>query len=100
MYLKGQLFSGIAFDSWPNGALASEVEYRDGVEDGWCVAWYPNGGRMSEVFYVAGKARGLRREWHENGVLKLEARIGDHAECLERSEWDSSGRLTTNLSKS
>jgi hypothetical protein len=42
---------------------------------------------------------GFYRECHESGVLKLEGRIGEDGECLEKREWDTAGELVASFSK-
>lgn len=93
-YLAGELFTGTAVDYWPNGILATEVEYRKGVEDGWVRGWYENGKIRSETFFIEGRPRGERREWYESGRIKLERVIGDRAECIAGRDWDEDGHLT------
>jgi hypothetical protein len=34
MWHEGKLFTGVAVEYWPNGQLASELLYADGIEDG------------------------------------------------------------------
>ena len=91
MLLDGRFFTGIAEEYWPNGALASEIPYREGVEHGLTVGWYPNGVKHEETMYEMGCARGLHREFDENGRLRLEQEIGGNGFQVRRAEWDEHG---------
>ena len=88
----GELFTGVATDRWPNGQMASQLNFVDGIEDGWVRGWYENGVLKSETFYHRGRAVGIRREWHSNGQLKLEREI-EHGTYLWSKEWDETGDL-------
>lgn len=88
----GVLFTGVATERWPNGQLASQLNFVDGIEDGWVRGWYETGTLRSETFYHRGRAVGVRREWYSNGQLKLEEEI-EHGACVWRKEWSETGDI-------
>ena len=92
MLYQGNLFTGVAVERRPNGQLATQTDYVDGIEDGWVRGWHENGLPRKETFYQKGRAVGVRREWYSNGQLKLEAEI-EHGYCLWQKEWDEKGEL-------
>jgi antitoxin component YwqK of YwqJK toxin-antitoxin module len=59
---RGKLFTGVAIDYSPSGAVAWETSYVDGIEDGATVGWYDNGTLKAEEFYQIGCLRGISRE--------------------------------------
>lgn len=91
MMLRGVPLTGIALESWPDGSLASEISFRDGLQHGPTIGWHPNGEKSEEVRYDSGRALGIRRQWHENGVLKLEEEIGFDGFQVRVAEWDEDG---------
>ena len=88
----GDLFTGVAIERWPNGQLASQLNFVDGIEDGWVRGWYENGAPKSETLYRSGRVVGVRREWHSNGQLKLEEEI-EHGTRVWGKEWSETGDL-------
>lgn len=67
-------------DRTPDGALAAETRYVDGVEQGTARAWWPNGALRRELEIVDGVWSGRAATWHENGQLASE---GEYAPCPE-----------------
>ena len=59
----GQFFNGVALERWPNGQLAAEQSYVDGIEDGWSRGWHDNGVLRFVTFFRRGRVTGLHREW-------------------------------------
>ena len=96
MFHEGNLFTGIAFDSKEDGK--SEIEFVNGMEDGWSRGWYKNGQLQGETYYTKGRANGANREWYENGQMKLEEEIIDGEGVWER-QWDEQGNLITEIGK-
>lgn len=92
MWYQRQLFSGIAVDYWPNGQLASEEHYIDGLQDGWSRGWHENGVLSVETLFRKGRATGLHRKWNPNGQLKSEEEI-EQGIRLWSKEWNEDGRL-------
>jgi antitoxin component YwqK of YwqJK toxin-antitoxin module len=93
MFLNGVRFTGIAIDHWPDGAMASEVAFEDGIQHGLMRGWHPNGALSKEIPYVRGCVRGVMREWHKNGQMKREAEVGARGEVVASKEFDEDGRL-------
>jgi antitoxin component YwqK of YwqJK toxin-antitoxin module len=93
MFYRGVPYTGVAFDCWPNGVVATETHYKDGIEDGPERSWYSTGVLESDCTHDHGRVRGLLRKWHPNGRLMLEEEIGEGAAVLRKKEWDLEGRL-------
>jgi antitoxin component YwqK of YwqJK toxin-antitoxin module len=89
---KGELFTGIAEELYPNGSVWSEAEFVNGIRHGKAREWYENGQLKSENYYQLDNLNGISKEWYENGQLNLEENIFQSI-CLERKVWDESGEL-------
>ena len=94
MWHEGKLFTGVAVEYWPNGQLASELHYADGIEDGWSRSWHQNGVPSTETLFIEGCATGRMKKWHPNGQLQLEKEI-ELGIRLWSKEWDEVGELVT-----
>lgn len=92
MWHEGKLFTGVAVEYWPNGKIASEMHYTDGIEDGLSVGWHDNGVLSGEKTYKIGRVKGIVRKWDRNGQLILEKEICDGT-ARWRKRWDESGNL-------
>src|SRR5215472_16203252 len=92
MWHEGNLFTGLAVEYWPNGVVASEANYIDGIKDGPSVGWHDNGVPSVEKTYRIGRVTGTMRKWDRNGQLILEEEIYD-GRALWRKRWDESGNL-------
>jgi antitoxin component YwqK of YwqJK toxin-antitoxin module len=91
MMLRGVLLTGVALENWPDGSLASEISFREGLQHGPTIGWHPNGEKCEEVIYDSGRAFGIHRQWHANGVLKLEEEIGVDGFQVRVANWDENG---------
>jgi antitoxin component YwqK of YwqJK toxin-antitoxin module len=92
MLHQGHLFTGTAVRRWPNGQLRVQMNFVDGIEDGWVRGWHENGVARSETFYRRGRVVGVRRGWYSNSQLKLEEEI-EHGSCVWGKEWSETGDL-------
>jgi antitoxin component YwqK of YwqJK toxin-antitoxin module len=92
MWHEGNLFTGIAVEYWPNGKVASEMSYLDGIEDGPSVGWHDNGVPRRETNYRRGRVAGIVRKWDRNGQLSMEEEV-DGGVALWRKQWDERGNL-------
>lgn len=92
VYEKGKPFTGVAYDTRPNGSLWSEVTYGCGLRHGVSRSWHDNGQLMSQDHYKLARADGLSEEWHHNGRHKLR-RLYELANIVEEQEWDEAGKL-------
>jgi antitoxin component YwqK of YwqJK toxin-antitoxin module len=89
---KGQPFTGVACDYFPNGSLQSEAQFVNGHQEGMAREWYENGRLKFEGEYLGDGFHGISKEWHANGQLK-KASAYEYSICLESEEWDENGRL-------
>lgn len=92
MLLGGHFFTGIAVEYWRGGAIASEMSYQDGIEDGLSRGWHDNGVRSWVTPYRKGCVAGMMQEWHRNGQLALQEEI-DHGVALWRRRWNENGDM-------
>lgn len=92
MLHQGHLFTGTAVRRWPNGQLRVQMNYVDGIEDGWVRGWHENGVLRAETFYRTGGVFGVSREWYSNGQLKLEEEI-ERGIRLWAKAWTENGEL-------
>jgi antitoxin component YwqK of YwqJK toxin-antitoxin module len=92
-YLNGSLFTGRAFDYWPDGCLRAQVDYLNGVQHGWSCSWHRNGQRRLEVHYEKGQAKGELTSWFETGQIQSYKVISEHGEVLIKREWSEAGVL-------
>ena len=65
-------YTGKSFRSYSNGQK-SEVNWKDGKENGLYVSWYVGGQKKAERTYKDGKWDGLWVFWHSNGKKQIEA---------------------------
>lgn len=87
---KSKPYTGQACEYYANGALRSEVNYVDGMQEEVSRDYYPNGSKMSERTFATNGLHGLSKEWYETGARKSEANY----ECgieLNYTEWDEKG---------
>ncbi len=92
MLWKGQPFTGVAVEYFPDGKLCSEVPHVDGVEYGLMRAWHPSGQLRKEASLWEGGLHGYRRIWNEQGRLLSET-LGELGIAIAEKEWDEQGRL-------
>ena len=82
-------YTGIAFSTYPNGALKREFPYRDGFHEGHCREWFENGFLKREWISKRGRAEGEIREWHPTGTIKSIG-IYEFGAEIEFTEWSPS----------
>lgn len=88
----GEPFTGIAYETHPDGSLASETAFTDGLKDGRSVEWYASGQIKEEYFMRQGSGHGLLREWFENGSLKRE-KMREYGIAVWDRTYDEEGNL-------
>ncbi len=89
---EGKLFSGVAYEGFADGAIASEVNIIQGKEHGLTKAFYPSGTVKYQATYVRGVRHGVESTWYRDGVLKEENTL--HKGYLMKSKkWSDSGEL-------
>ncbi|HRZ75644.1 MAG TPA: hypothetical protein P5335_11980, partial [Flavobacterium sp.] len=74
VYKKGSKvpYSGIVFEKYENGKIASEIHYKNGIQDGLMTVWFENGNVAKKWNFSKGKPEGLYTEWYENGQKEQE----------------------------
>jgi len=92
MFWKGEPFTGVAVEFFPDGPLQSEVHHVRGLRHGPSREWYPSGKLMSEANLQYGGLHGTRRTWDEQGRLVGED-TGEFGIVIAEKRWDEQGRL-------
>jgi len=90
---RGQPFTGLRYKLTPNGMIACEEEYRQGLRWGQSREWYRSGNLYREATYYRDVLHGVEREWYEKGQLQ-EERICEYGILLRETKWDSDGNVT------
>ncbi len=74
VYKKGSKipYSGIVFEKHENGKIASEVHYKNGINDGLLTVWFENGKIAKKWNYSKGNPEGTYAEYWENGQKEQE----------------------------
>jgi hypothetical protein len=83
--------NGVEKSHHPNGKVASEVTYANGLPNGVTRAWHPNGALASEIPVKNGVAEGVAKYWDEKGKLlgSYEIRNGNGVQ----KSWFPNGNL-------
>ncbi|PTL78335.1 toxin-antitoxin system YwqK family antitoxin [Vitiosangium sp. GDMCC 1.1324] len=89
---RGQPFTGVAVEFFPDGTLCSEVPHLNGVRHGLVRAWHPSGQLRKEANLWQGGLHGYLHEWDEQGRLISEER-GELGIGVAEKRWDEQGRL-------
>lgn len=96
---NGKPFTGVAYETWPDGKLMSEAEYVDGRAEGFIREWYPSGNIKSEGYRRVDGRYGWEQEWFENGMPKSEI-VVEWSKCVQKKVWNEAGELTSNYEQS
>src|SRR5262245_23531823 len=91
-YHEGQLFTGTAYENWPDGTLRSEQEFEMGMKAGWGREYGRTGQLLEETPYQNGAAHGLARTFYDDGRLHSEERL-ENARLVWRKAYDRDGRV-------
>ncbi len=91
-FFQNTPFMGVAYELWENDKLRSEVEFVNGIENGWHKEWYRNGNLKMEMFLKNAVLHGEKKEWYENGQLKSEL-TGEFGIVLSSKKWNKEGKL-------
>lgn len=75
-YYGDRPFTGVAFNTYPNGSPMSETPYEDGLFHGTSRGWWESGKPETEASYAFGGAHGTSRKWRERR-MRLRAHRGD-----------------------
>ncbi|MCY6354521.1 toxin-antitoxin system YwqK family antitoxin [Clostridium sp. ZS2-4] len=94
----GKPFTGLTYETYPNGNLAYYCYYKNGFSDGDFIEFYDDGKIKSMQYMQRGRTYGFRKIWHNNGVLKSKARY-EYGVCLTSKEWNEEGVLVKEKSE-
>jgi antitoxin component YwqK of YwqJK toxin-antitoxin module len=86
------LFSGVAFELFPDRSLWSETTFINGHQEGVGRTWYENGQLKSEGWFIGATLHGSAKEWFPSGKLKSVS-LCEFGICLEEKEWDENEKL-------
>ena len=92
IYKNGDPWDGNLINWYENGQNESEVNYKDGKEDGLWTKWYKNGQMEREETYKEGEEDGLGTSWYENGQKSSEGTYKDGKE-ISFKMWNSDGSV-------
>lgn len=98
VYYGDKLFTGVVYDTYPNGQLKYTTNYTNGVDDGLQQEWYESGQLQSQSYFKEGKLDGKVQEWYENGQLKYEFNIKDGDFDGLYQEWYENGQVESQTS--
>ena len=63
-------FTGLVFETYPNGNKEYSGEYNNGKPSGVLTYWYPNGNKMREGKLKDGSPVGRWKYYNKNGTIK------------------------------
>lgn len=89
-FLENGKKEGIWHYSYETGELKSEIEYKNGIENGTLKLWHRNGTLKMITTNVNGKTNGLWQEYYENGQIKEENNVVED-KFYPINFWDSEG---------
>jgi hypothetical protein len=87
-------FSGAWVNVGTNGNKASELNYKDGLQDGLTTRWFSNGAKGEEANYKDGKLHGTTTEWNTNGAIESKTNYKDGIKDGLSASWNSEGIKT------
>jgi antitoxin component YwqK of YwqJK toxin-antitoxin module len=68
----GDLFTGVAYENWPDGTVHLEQHYDGGLAEGPRRRYAASGRLLEEVPFSGGQPHGLARWWSDTGTLQRE----------------------------
>lgn len=89
--LNGAPFTGIAYEESPSLGL-SEIEYRDGVQEGVARDWWPSGVLKGESEHVRNTLHGASRGYDDSGRLRVVANY-EYGVLVRKESFGSDGSL-------
>jgi antitoxin component YwqK of YwqJK toxin-antitoxin module len=91
-YHEGEPFTGISYDTRPDGSLWSEITYVRGLKHGPSRTLYPNGQVKTQTHYKLAYAHGWKEEWYPDGRIKRRT-LYELAVPVATQEYDEKGNL-------
>ena len=64
--------TGLVFQTFQNGKISIECEYKNGLKNGEFSAWYENGNKQFVATFIDNVANSSFKKWHENGNLDID----------------------------
>lgn len=89
---QGDLFTGIAYETWPDGRLCFEGEFVDGLRCGLARHWFANGQLEEEGFSWNDGVHGPCRAFDTDGRLR-DWGWSEYGIPLETKLWSENGKL-------
>lgn len=93
---EGRFDNGVPIGSaqrWHgNGALMERTQYQDGLEHGVRTTWWPNGEKESEATLISSRIQGTLRVWHVTGQLAGEYEFADGVKHGSVRSWHLNGK--------
>jgi len=81
---------------YSSGQIESEIQHKNGLNNGWSRSYYPTGKLKSEVEYIDGYKNGVEKEYHANGQLARETSWVYGEVHGSVKTYDESGKLLSN----
>ncbi len=72
VYVAEKLFTGVAISRHTNGAVFTEKNYQEGIEEGAWIVWQKTGKPMKSGSMKNGKRHGKHYEYYKSGKKKYE----------------------------
>jgi hypothetical protein len=93
LYLGKQPFTGIQFESFPNGSLYRETHYQNGKKDG-VEKNYSLSGSLRDLWnYKNGKKEGVQKGWFEDDSKRFVYHYKNAKLEGEQIEWHQNGTV-------
>lgn len=84
-------FTGIAYSDYPDGKLAFQRSYREGLPEGLQEEWYPSGKLFQRWIAVRGNGSSESWTWYPDGIQRSYRQKRD-GRILISLAWDEIGR--------
>jgi antitoxin component YwqK of YwqJK toxin-antitoxin module len=88
----GGLFSGVAYERYPDGTVWTEEHFELGFPEGPARDYAPSGRLLSEELFHDGVLQGLSRYWSEDGRLRRE-QLAEFGTVMWRKDYDEHGNV-------
>lgn len=88
---RGEPFSGLAYERYPNRKLARVQSFKAGLADGQNYVWYPGGEPQMYVNYKAGRLNGRFLGWYMHGGIIYDMVINDNGYAGDYIDQDGQG---------
>lgn len=96
---NGDVFTGLAFESFVDGALSTEIPIVDGKEHGIARDYFESGRVKVQTIYVSGVKHGAESEWYESGQVK-EENVLHKGYLMNSKKWSETGELIEEYKRS